>query len=121
MSSTAEMLRKLRERTGLNQRDFAASVGMKYTTYNGYETGKHQPKSDVLITIPEADDGKKYTPDTADAATGVNGPGPISLDKSNELLIALGLIKDGQQVSDDDLAFLAHIVGLLEAWFNKRK
>ena len=43
----------------------------------------------------------------------------ISLDESNALLVALGLIRDGQQLSDDDLAFLAHIIGLLEAWFNK--
>ena len=45
------MLRRLRERTGLNQKDFAASVGMKQTTYNGYETGKHRPSHDVLIAI----------------------------------------------------------------------
>ena len=53
MNSTADMLRRLRESTGLNQKDFAASVGMKQTTYNGYETGKHRPKSDVLIAIAD--------------------------------------------------------------------
>lgn len=85
MSSTADMLRQLRESTGLNQKDFAASVGMKQTTYNGYETGKHRPKSDVLITIAakynvsvdyllgfsnDGPDTTRKSPNAADAASG---------------------------------------------------
>ena len=53
MSDTANRLRQLRDSIGLNQKDFAASIGMKQTTYNGYETGKHKPKSDVLIMIAD--------------------------------------------------------------------
>ena len=60
----------------------------------------------------------KKSPSTAEAAPGENR---ISLEDSNKLLVALGLIEEGQDLSDDDLAFLAHIVGLLDAWFSKRK
>ena len=133
MNSTADMLRRLRESTGLNQKDFAASVGMKQTTYNGYETGKHRPKSDVLIAIADkynvsvdfllgiSDESitTKKSPSAAEATPGKQGR--ISLEESNNLLVALGLIKEGQQLSDDDLAFLTHIVGLLEAWFDKAR
>lgn len=48
-----ENLKKLRERTGMNQNDFGASVGVKKTTYSNYETGKTQPDSDFWIAVAE--------------------------------------------------------------------
>lgn len=45
----------------------------------------------------------------------------VSLEETDRLLVALGLIKEGEQLSDDDLAFVGHIVGLLDTWFRKRK
>lgn len=45
----------------------------------------------------------------------------VSLEETDRLLVALGLTKEGEQLSDDDLAFVGHIVGLLDAWFRKRK
>ena len=62
--------------------------------------------------------GNEKSPGTTEAAP---GDARISLEESNHLLIALGLIKEGQQLSVDDLAFLTHIIGLLEAWFSKRQ
>lgn len=43
----------------------------------------------------------------------------ITLDESNALLIKLGYIKPGEDLSDDDLAFLTHLIGLLDAWFDR--
>lgn len=45
----------------------------------------------------------------------------ISMEESNRLLDALGLVEEGQDLSDDDLAFLAHIIGQLDVWFGKRR
>ena len=45
--------------------------------------------------------------------------GKISLEESNQLLEALGYVKEGEELSDEDLAFLVHIIGLLDAWFRK--
>ena len=56
----------------------------------------------------------KETPAPAKASTG-----EISLEESNNLLVALGYIKPGEQISDEDLAFLEHVIGLLDAWFDK--
>lgn len=60
----------------------------------------------------------KNSPSTAEAAP---GEGHITLEESNRLLDALGLTREGQDLSDDDLAFLEHIIGLLDAWFDKRQ
>lgn len=69
-------------------------------------------------TLDDLDDGQsaKKSPSTDEAAP---GEGRISMEESNRLLDALGLVEEGQDLSDDDLAFLEHIIGLLDAWFRK--
>jgi transcriptional regulator with XRE-family HTH domain len=47
----ANRIKELREKTGLKQKEFAEKLGIKVTTYNGYETGNHEPKSDFLISL----------------------------------------------------------------------
>lgn len=44
----------------------------------------------------------------------------LTLEESNRLLVAMGFIEEGQDLSDDDLAFLTHIIGLLGNRFSKR-
>lgn len=44
----------------------------------------------------------------------------LAREMSIELLKALGLLDQSGNLSDDDLAFLAHIVGLLEWRFGNR-
>lgn len=48
-----EKLREIRENTGLNKKEFAQYLGLKYTTYNNYETEAREPASDFLILISE--------------------------------------------------------------------
>lgn len=45
----SDKLKKIRENTGMNKKEFAEYLGVKYTTYNGYETGSREPASDFLI------------------------------------------------------------------------
>ena len=47
----SERLKTLRENTQMNKKEFAAFLGMKYTTYNNYETGSREPSSDFLIML----------------------------------------------------------------------
>ncbi|MCD8126578.1 MAG: helix-turn-helix domain-containing protein [Clostridiales bacterium] len=42
-----------RERANLSQRDLAAKMGISASTLNGYEKGKHDPKSPGLIQIAQ--------------------------------------------------------------------
>lgn len=64
-----ENLRKYREAAGWKYaRDFADHVGIKYSTYIGYETQNREPKYEVLIQIAKAlgvttDDLLGYHPD----------------------------------------------------------
>ena len=48
-----EKLNELRENQGLNKKEFAKYLGIKYTTYNNYETGLREPSSDFLILVSE--------------------------------------------------------------------
>lgn len=48
-----EKLKEIRESLGLNKKEFAQYIGIKYTTYNGYETEAREPSSDFLILISE--------------------------------------------------------------------
>lgn len=46
----------LRERLGMNQKTFAATLGIKPNTYNNYETGFRNPNTDFFELI-----AKKYS------------------------------------------------------------
>ena len=78
-------LKELRESLGLTQEEFGKSVGVAKTTYNNYEKGERDPKSDFWIAVAQkygvtidylmgySDDPKKIrkentpTPSSADA------------------------------------------------------
>ncbi len=126
-------LKELRESLGLTQAEFGESIGVAKSTYNNYEIGVRDPKSDFWIAVakkygvtidylmgfsdtPYPEILNKKSPSTTEVAPGDRY---ISIEESNRLLVALGLVKEGQQLSDDDLAFLTHVIGLLEAWFSK--
>lgn len=44
-------LKALRQSLNMSQKEFAASLDIGYTTYNGYETGAREPKSDFWIKV----------------------------------------------------------------------
>lgn len=43
-----EKMKQVREENGLNQADFAKSIGVSPATYNGYEQGKQSPKAETI-------------------------------------------------------------------------
>lgn len=66
--SFQDNLRQYRERTGISAKDFAAQLGLKYTTYAGYENQGKEPKYDTLCKIASAlhvsvDELMGYQPD----------------------------------------------------------
>lgn len=126
-----ERLVEVRERNGYTRKRLAEELGKPYATITKYENGEREAGSGYLISIAEKfnvttdyllgieDDQSvetKKSPAPAEAETE-----EVSLEKTDRLLVALGLIKEGEQLSDDDLAFVGHIVGLLDAWFRKHK
>lgn len=88
----------------------------------------------ALNTIGESDSAKLFT-DPTEVLNLINGKIPtkkapavkqepfanISMEESNSLLAALGLVEDGYELSDDDLAFLTNVLGLLNNWFGRNQ
>lgn len=46
-------LKEFRESLGMTQAEFGASVGIAKSTYNNYETGIRDPKSDFWIAVAQ--------------------------------------------------------------------
>ena len=125
-----ERLVEVRERNGYTRKRLAEELGKPYATITKYENGEREAGSGYLISIAE-----KFNV-TTDYLLGIEdeqsaetkkSPAPaeaeteeVSLEETDRLLVDLGLIKEGEQLSDDDLAFVGHIVGLLDTWFRKR-
>lgn len=123
------------ERANVNQVQLADKLGISKGTVNNWTRGNNSPDVDIVpkicnvlglsiqefyspseIEMKYIQHQKSPSPSTDESAP---EEGPISLEQSNELLVALGLIQEGGELSDDDLMFLEHIMGLLEAWFRK--
>lgn len=44
-------IKEARERAGLSQKELAEKIGVAPNTFHGYESGKHDPKSNLLVDI----------------------------------------------------------------------
>lgn len=44
-------IKEARERAGLSQKELAEKIGVAPNTFHGYESGKHDPKSNLLADI----------------------------------------------------------------------
>ena len=121
-----DAIRNMKSKSGLTTAEIAMQSGIPEPTLEKLFAGKvKDPKLPTLqklvrffgYTLDDLDDPAPETkkpPAPAEASTG-----EISLEESNALLVALGYIEPGEQISDDDLAFLGHVIGLLDAWFDK--
>lgn len=119
----------MKQKSGKTLQQISDECGIPKGTLNKIFAGQTKdPQYGTLKNIVHAlgftvDDLEKFenpetkkSPAPAEAETE-----EVSLEETDRLLVALGLIKEGEQLSDDDLAFVGHIVGLLDAWFRKRK
>ena len=81
-------LQELRERKGVSMTEIARLLGMKYTTYVGYEKGQREPNSDVLVKIAD------FYGTTVDYLLGVNNERTSG--KSTGVMIpVLGYVRAG--------------------------
>lgn len=120
-----ERIRELRESTGMSARKFAEELGIKYTTYYGYETGTREPGSEFIANF-----ARRFGV-TTDYILGlepkkspepvITGPEePVTRDQLVDALQAMGFLDENGQLSDADLKFLSSVVALLDEWFNGR-
>ena len=107
--------------------NYAIKISAK--TLYSYETGHRQPDADLLMALceiygienimeafrePESETTKTPTSEEPEAGD------KVSIEETNALLVSLGYIKPGEDLSDRDLRFLSGIVELLDAWFAER-
>ena len=118
-------VKKYRTKLGMDQKTLATKLGVTAGAVSNYENDVSAPKEEVLYKMFEV---LNVTPDELFAgcySETKKSPAPegarekefILLDETNDLLVELGYVQKGQQLSDADLAFLEHWIGLLDAWF----
>ena len=122
--SIGSRLTDLRSKKGLTRVQLAEELNIPMTTLRNYEQDSREPGHKFLI------EAARYFGVTTDyilenekapAPEGAREKEHILLDETNDLLVELGYIRKGRQLSDADLAFLEHIIGLLDAWFRSDK
>lgn len=129
-------LKTLREKLGMTQKEFADSLGVRLTTYNGYETGARDPRSDFWIAAatqynvtidylmghsddPQKTGEEKTPPSPAMPDQRENGRAVISVDALEQMLLQAGFIRPGEDLSDADLRFLLGVGEIVASWFCK--
>lgn len=125
--SFGSRLKEARNKAGLNQAELGERIGVTGNSVSNYEKGTSSPNDHVLLKIFDAlgvepnylfQDSftvqNKKAPENRELATN------ISIEESTQLLIELGYIREGEVLSDADLGFLVHIMGLLDTWFSKK-
>jgi len=51
IKTAGKILRYLRKKAGLSQREIAETLGIVQQTYAGYENGHHEPSMDILVQL----------------------------------------------------------------------
>lgn len=123
-----EALRRIKSNSGLSIREISDLSGVPEPTLEKLFAG--QTKNPGINSIQQLVHALGYTLDDIDDAVVTTQKSPsaeesapgdqVTLEESNRLLVALGYIQEGDDLSDQDLAFLSHIVGLLDAWFRSK-
>lgn len=124
-----EKLDHLMKENGLNRRTFALKCDIPYTTVCGwYDRGYEGVRMSTIRKIAETfNTGLEYwaydeIPQTkkSPAPEGTEDK-KISMERSTKALISMGLIRDGEVLSDDDLTFLNHAMELIKVWFAEKE
>ena len=125
-----ENIKAVREHHNMSQSDFAKLLNMTASAVSAWELGTREPRIKNLrqiadlFQIPMSElmngDVETYYKTKKSPAPAAAETREISLEETDKLLVALGLIKEGEQLSDDDLAFLEGIITLLNTWFKRK-
>lgn len=128
MSTMGERIRTAREKKGIFQSQLATLIGVKSAgVISNWEKDLNKPDAEKIVRLCQAlDVSASYLLDYYETkkSPGTDESTPeerrITLEESNRLLVSLGFIQEGQELTDDDLTFLTTIVRLIENWFSKQ-
>ena len=118
-----------RDKKGWTQKALAERMGITPTRLNYWEKDKREPDVKMLnLLCRTLDDNPKVllsdeeiekAPAPSEDSAGENGK--LGRDDVVKVLMSLGFIYEGEDLSDSDLLFLEGVVNILEAWFEQRR
>ena len=116
-------IKEAREYAGLSQKDLAEKIGVAPNTFHGYESGKHDPKSELLVDIARVcgvsvDFLLGITKEIAPTPSS-DDEGALSTDEVAEAFVRAGLVPAKKDLSDQDLRFLETVIAALRQWFTE--
>ena len=116
-----------RNAAGLTQKALAEKMEIGTTRLNYWEKDKREPDVKMINRLARA---LKISP-IALISEEENETPPTSAEPEQEerltkhevegVLIALGLIEDGQHISDRDLDVVSYVISILDAWFEEKR
>ena len=122
-----ERLNEIKKSKGLTNEQLAEMSGVPKTTIDKITAGTNtNPKLGTLQSLCRAlgcrlDDLDDLSPETKKAPAPPVGSTGAKIDplKLQDMLIDAGIVKPGEDLTDEDLHFLISIVDIISAWFNK--
>lgn len=119
-------IREARERAGYSQKELAEIIGVAPNTFHGYESGKHDPKSELLVKIAQAcnvtvdfilgrESEAKKSPDTTEDVPGEDLTKIFNY--LQDSLVAAGLLKKGQDLTERQADVLIAVCQIIHATF----
>lgn len=122
------------ENAGINQVQLAEKLNISKGTVNNWTRGNNSPDVDMVPKICEVlgisilalySPTEFESPETANEIKKFPAPPAGStgakIDSINlySILVDAGIVKPGEDLTDEDLHFLISIVDIISAWFNK--
>jgi transcriptional regulator with XRE-family HTH domain len=122
-----ERITYYRNAAGLTQKALAEKMEIGTTRLNYWEKDKREPDVKMINRLARA---LNISP-IALISEEENETPPTSAEPKQEerltkhevegVLIALGLIEDGQHISDRDLDVVSYVISILDAWFEEKR
>lgn len=121
----ANRIPELRKSKGVNQTELAEILGVKQNTVSSWETGRTEPDHQTLCRMADYFHvpidfilcRNEKSPDAAAATPGEREE--IRLEEVRALLAELGLLADGRELTEQDVALVLHVIGILDAHFGQ--
>lgn len=124
----ANRFRELRESRGLNQTQVGELANVAQSAVSKWERGESEPPHGTLRILADfygvsidyllgREPETERAPDTAEAVSGTEEK--IGLEQTRQLLAGLGFLEEGRELTEQDLALVNHVIGILDAHFGQ--
>ena len=120
---------QMRQESGMSLDDLSEKSGVPKGTLAKITSGiTKAPSLETMrslvyamgYTLDDLDRGIKTKKSPAPSEDRAGENGKLSMDEVEKALLSLGLIKEGQDITDDDLRFINSVLDLVDMWFKDR-